>query len=141
MILTDFLLPAVQDCWVLAEGMSENLSYLAGFQFNSFHVFFPTAQHSLPWRLFLSLLLIKMRKKWRLEDFHFIFFGVVCLLFVDGGKLEQVKRKQTSKQSLHIHSNLTFSCYLTNVDQKRFSNKNVLNCRTAFKTFYHSSSS
>ncbi|KAF1672701.1 Chordin-like 1 [Pygoscelis adeliae] len=36
-----------------------------------------------------------MRKKWILEDFHFIFFGVLCLLFIDGGKLEQVKHSDT----------------------------------------------
>ncbi|XP_010180104.1 PREDICTED: chordin-like protein 1 isoform X3 [Mesitornis unicolor] len=36
-----------------------------------------------------------MRKKWILEDFHFVFFGVLCLLFIDGSKLEQVKHSDT----------------------------------------------
>ncbi|XP_009991065.1 PREDICTED: chordin-like protein 1 isoform X3 [Tauraco erythrolophus] len=36
-----------------------------------------------------------MRKKWILEVFHCIFFGVLCLLFIDGGKLEQVKHSDT----------------------------------------------
>ncbi|OXB75406.1 UNVERIFIED_CONTAM: hypothetical protein H355_010608 [Colinus virginianus] len=36
-----------------------------------------------------------MRRKWSLEDFHFVFLGVLCLLFIDGGKLEQVKHSDT----------------------------------------------
>ncbi|KAM9274205.1 chordin-like protein 1 [Morus bassanus] len=36
-----------------------------------------------------------MRKKRILEHFHFTFFGVLCLLFIDGGKLEQVKHSDT----------------------------------------------
>ncbi|XP_036258377.1 chordin-like protein 1 isoform X2 [Molothrus aeneus] len=39
--------------------------------------------------------MIKMERKWILEDFHFIFFGVLCLLFIDGSKLEQVKHSDT----------------------------------------------
>lgn len=81
---------------MLAESKSENVGVLL--DLSLIHLFFPTA-HSLPWRLFLSLLLIKMRRKWRLEDFHVIFFGVLCLLLIDGGKLEQGKRKYTSDKA------------------------------------------
>ncbi|EMP35434.1 Chordin-like protein 1 [Chelonia mydas] len=39
-----------------------------------------------------------MRKKWRLEDFRFIFSCVLWLLFIDGGKSEQVKQRERIMQ-------------------------------------------
>lgn len=74
-------------CWM------KSLSILQDFTLINLIFFFPNSSTLSSWRFFLFLLTIKMKRKWILEDLHFIFFGVLCLLFIDGGKLEQVKRK------------------------------------------------